>query len=69
MTAKVYVENKESRRDLWRCPTCGSEDCTVEDRDYSGTEYVEYYRCNVCEQEFAEVYEYKQTEYTKELRR
>ena len=69
MTARVYIENKESRKDICRCPVCGYDECTLEDHDYCGTEYVEYYRCNACDQEFTEVYEYKQTEYTKEVRR
>lgn len=69
MTARVYVENKESRESIYCCPACGSDECTLDDRDYCGREYVECYTCNACGQEFVEVYEYRQTEWTKEVRR
>jgi len=66
MTAKVYTEHKVERDSLDGCPVCGNAECTLQDHDYDGKEYVEFYTCDACEQEFTEVYEYKQTEYSKE---
>ena len=66
MTAKVYTEHKVERDRIDRCPVCGNTECTLQDHDYNGKEYVEFYTCDACEQEFTEVYEYKQTEYSKE---
>ena len=66
MTAKVYYTNREERESLDGCPVCGNRECTLDDCAYEGKEYLAFYTCDACEQEFMEVYSYKHTEYTKE---
>ena len=50
------------------CPACGCPDCTLYGHDYEGGEYLEFYECDGCGQEFTEVYTHKQTEYMREVR-
>ena len=69
MTAKTYVHEHEERERLDGCPACGNPECTLEDQTYEGKEYLAFYTCDACEQEFTEVYTYKHTEYTKEITR
>lgn len=69
MTAKVYTNQMVERERLDGCPVCGNPECTLDDTDYHGKEYAAYYTCDECGQEFAEVYEHKFTEYTKEVTR
>lgn len=66
---KTYVYNREERERLDGCPVCGNRECTLDDKDYVGKEYCEFYTCDACGQEFTEVYAYRHTEYTKEVLR
>lgn len=65
----IYIEQRVERDSIDGCPSCGSCFCTLEDTDYTGKEHVAYYTCDACGLEFAEVYGYKHTEYTKEVSR
>lgn len=69
MTAKTYIQNREEREDISKCPFCGSHELEREAYECDGKEYWEAYTCRDCEQEFTEVYEYKHTEYVKEVTR
>ena len=69
MTARKYVHEHEEREDPDGCPVCGNRECTLEDQAYEGDEYMAFYECDACGQEFTEVYTYRHTEYTKEITR
>lgn len=64
-----YVHEREERDSIDGCPACGNYFCTLEDTDYTGKEHVAFYTCDACGQEFEEVYTYRHTEYTREIKR
>jgi len=69
MTTKVYIDEKVERENLDGCPVCGNPECTLDDSGYDGKEHWAAYTCDACEHEFTEIYEYKHTEYVKEVTR
>lgn len=68
---RTYVHEKEERGRIDVCPACGSAEVSREDYGYDGKEgklYWEAYECRECGQEYVDVFDYKHTEYTKEIK-
>lgn len=66
---RTYIHEHIEREDLDKCPNCGHFECTLADSGYEGTEHWAAYECDECGQEFTEIYEYRHTEYTREVKR
>ena len=67
--SRTWIHEHVEREDLNRCPVCGYPEATLCDSGYDGKEHWAAYECDACEQEFTEIYEYKHTDYTREVRR
>ncbi len=61
MTEDNYVETKHFPYD---CPSCGeNENITMESEDYTELENTQWYKCEACGQEWANIYLFSYAEY------
>ena len=66
---RVYIHERDERDEIDGCPSCGHWECELCDSGYDGKEHWAAYECGLCGQEFTEIYTYKYTDYTREVRR